>query len=123
MLTINALSASDGAIVTVSPQYLSAVGISLLFKTIDRVKKRVNPRIKVAGILITMYDNRTSLSKDILDIIQSTYGDTVKIFDAQIPNSTKVGEANLYHRSVIEYEPQNKASSAYLDLAEEVMKL
>lgn len=123
MLTVNALSASDGVIVTVSPQYLSAVGISLLFKTIDRVKKRVNPRIKVAGILITMYDHRTSLSRDIFDIIQSTYGNTVKIFDTQIPNATKVGEANLYHRSIIEYEPNNKASLAYLDLAEEVIKL
>ena len=121
LLTINALIVSDGVIITVSPQILSAVGISLLFKTIDKVKTRVNPRLKITGILMTMCDNRTSLSREICDIIQNTYGSTVNIFKTQIPNSTKVGEANLYQKSVIDYEPQNKASLAYIDFAQEVL--
>jgi chromosome partitioning protein len=121
LLTVNALSASDGVIITVSPQILSAVGIGLLFKTIDKVKTRVNPRLMVTGILMTMCDSRTSLSRDICDIIQNTYGNTINIFNTYIPNSTKVGEANLYQKSVIEYEPQNKASLAYIDFAQEVL--
>lgn len=121
LLTINALTASDRVIITVSPQFLSAVGISLLLKTIDKVQTRVNSRLKVAGILMTMCDSRTSLTRDIYDIIQSSYGNTINIFNIQIPNSTKVGEANLYHKSVIDYEPQNKASLAYIDFAKEVL--
>ena len=70
---------------------------------------------------MTMCDSRTSLSRDIYEIVQSTYGSMVNIFNTQIPNSTKVGEANLHRTSIIDYEPQNKASLAYIDLAEEVI--
>lgn len=121
LLTVNAMIASDRVIITVSPQFLSAVGIGLLLKTIDKVKKRVNTQLEVSGILMTMCDNRTSLSRDVYEIVQSTYGSMVNIFNTQIPNSTKVGEANLYRTSIIDYEPQNKASLAYIELAEEVM--
>jgi chromosome partitioning protein len=121
LLTVNAIIASDNVIITVSPQFLSAVGISLLLKSIDKVKKRVNPKLEIAGILMTMCDTRTSLSRDIYEIVQSTYGSMVNIFNTQIPNSTKVGEANLYRTSIIDYEPHNKASLAYIELAEEVL--
>jgi chromosome partitioning protein len=121
LLTINALTASDGIIITVSPQFLSVLGINLLLRTIEKIKKRVNPRLKIAGILMTMCDNRTSLHREIMDNIENSYGNQINIFQTLIPNSIKVGEANLYHRSIIDYAPQNKASSAYLDLAEEVI--
>jgi chromosome partitioning protein len=100
---------------------LSAIGLDLLLKTIYKVIKKVNKRLKITGILMTMCDNRTGLHRDIYDTIKNTYKDTIKIFDAQIPKSIKVGEANLNHKSVIEYAPQNKASLAYLDLVEEVL--
>ena len=121
LLTVNALAASDGVIITVTPQFLSAIGINLLLKTIDKVKRRVNQRLKIKGILMTMCDNRTGLHRDIYDAIQSSYGETINIFNTQIPNSIKVGEANLNRKSVIEYSPQNKASLAYIEFAEEVM--
>jgi chromosome partitioning protein len=121
LLTVNALTASDGVIITVSPQYLSAIGIDLLLTTIDKVTKRVNRRLKIAGILMTMCDNRTGLHRDIYDTIKGAYENTINVFNTQIPNSIKVGEANMNHKSVIEYAPQNKASLAYLDLAEEVL--
>lgn len=121
LFTINALTASDGVIITVSPQLLSAVGINLLLTTIDKVKKRVNPRLKITGILMTMCDNRTSLHRNICDAIKNSYTNVINIFNTQIPNSIKVGEANLNYSSVIDYEPQNKASLAYIDFAEEVM--
>jgi len=121
LLPISALTASDRVIITVSPQLLSAVGINLLLKTIDKVKKRVNQRLQISGILMTMCDSRTSLYRDIYDAIQSSYGDIINIFNTQIPNSIKVGEANLNYKSIIEYAPQNKASLAYIDFAEEVI--
>ena len=121
LLTINALTASDGVLITVSPQYLSAIGIDLLLKTIFKVQRKVNKRLKITGILMTMCDNRTGLHRDIYDTIKTTYEDTIKVFEAQIPNSIKVGEENLNHKSVIEYAPQNKASLAYLELTEEVL--
>jgi len=120
-LTVNALTASDEVIITVSPQYLSAIGIDLLLTTIDKVKKRVNKRLKIAGILITMCDNRTALHRDIYDTIKDAYENTIKIFNTQIPNSIKVGEANMNHKSIIDYAPQNKASVAYIEFAEEVL--
>lgn len=121
LLTINALTASDGVIITVSPQFLSAIGINLLLKTIEKVKRRVNHRLKIKGILMTMCDSRTGLYNEMYEIIKDAYSDMIPIFSAQIPTSIKVGEANLKKKSVIEYAPQNKASLAYLKLAEEVI--
>ena len=121
LLTINALTASDGVIITVSPQLLSAIGINLLLKTIDKVKRRVNQRLKITGILMTMCDQRTGLYSDIYDLLKNSYGGAINIFNTQIPTSIKVGEANLNRKSVIEYAPQNKASLAYIELAEEVI--
>lgn len=121
LLTINALTASDGVIITVSPQLLSAIGINLLLKTIDKVKRRVNQRLKITGILMTMCDSRTGLYNEMYEIIKNSYSGMINIFNAQIPASIKVGEANLNKKSVIEYAPQNKASSAYIELAEELI--
>lgn len=120
LLTVNALAASDGIIITVSPQFLSAIGISLLLKTVDKVKKRINPTLKVEGVLMTMCNNRTNLYKDICDAIENSYSSKINIFNTQIPASVKVGEANLNRQSVIEYEPKNKASIAYMNLAKEI---
>lgn len=120
VLTLNALTASDEVIITVSPQFLSAVGINLLLKTIDKVKRNVNKQLKISGVLLTMCDNRTNLYRDIYDAIESSYSKTINLFNTQIPNSIKVGEANLNRKSIIEYAPTNKASLAYLNFAGEV---
>ena len=121
LLTLNALSASDGVIITVSPQFLSAIGINLLLKTISKVKTRVNPQLQIEGILMTMCDNRINLYRDICDVIENSYSGVINIFDTQIPNSVRVGEANLNRQSIIEFEPKNKASTAYIRFASEVM--
>ena len=121
LLTVNALAASDSVIITVSPQYLSAIGLTLLMKTINKVKRHIHPSLQIEGILMTMCDNRTTLYKKINEIIQRAYSQTVNIFNTQIPYSVKVGEANLNHMSIIEYEPKNKVSIAYTALAEEVL--
>jgi chromosome partitioning protein len=95
MLTINALVACDSVIIPVTPQYLSAKGLELLLRNIIRVKKRINPKIEVDGILLTMYAERMKLSKEVLSIIKEAYGSQIHIFKSMIPISVKVGEANM----------------------------
>lgn len=123
MLTINALAACDSVLIPVTPQYLSAKGLELLLKNIIRVKKRINPKIEVDGILLTMYAERMKLSKEVLSIIQEAYGDHINIFNSRIPTSVKVGEANMKSKSTIEYDPKNKVSSAYMEFAKEVVPI
>lgn len=121
LLSVNALAAADGVIITASPQFLSAIGISALLNTIKKVQRHVNNELKVLGILLTMCDERTRLFNDVFDTLKTAYSETVSIFSVHIPHSVKVGEANLNQMSVIEFQPNNKASAAYRQLAEEVL--
>ena len=122
LLLINALSASDGVLITVNPQFLSVMGLEALIKTINKIQRRVNSRLEILGILLTMCDSRTKLFKDIKAALEEVYSGSLPFFETHIPYSTKVGEANLNRLSVIEYSPDNKAALAYLDLAEELRK-
>ena len=123
MLTINALTACDSVLITATPEYLSAKGLELLLKTIIRVKKKLNPKITIDGILITMFKERTIISGEILSLIEDAYGKSLKVFDSKIPSSVKVGEANLNSKSIIEYKPDNKVALAYNDFAKEFVAL
>lgn len=123
MLTINALTACDSVLITATPEYLSAKGLELLLKTIIRVKKKLNPKITIDGILITMFKERTIISREILSLIEDAYGKSLKVFDSKIPSSVKVGEANLNSKSIIEYKPDNKVALAYNDFAKEFVAL
>lgn len=120
MLTINALSACDSVIIPVTPQFLSAKGLELLLKNIIRVKKFINPNIKVEGILLTMYSERTKLSKEVESLITEAYGSQIKIYNTKIPTSVKVGEANMNSKAVLEFDPKHKVSEAYRNFANEV---
>ena len=119
MLTINALVACDSVLIPATPQYLSAKGLELLMKTIIKVKKRINPAIEIDGILITMFTERTKLSKEILNLINEAYGKHVKVFESKIPVSVKVGEATLNYKSIVEYDPNGKVAIAYKNFARE----
>lgn len=121
MLTINALVACDSVLITVTPQYLSAKGLEMLLKTIIKVKKNINMKINIDGILITMFNERRNLSKEILTSINEAYGSQMKIFKNKIPASVKVGEANLNSKSIIEYKPNNKVALAYKCFAKEYL--
>jgi len=126
MLTINALTACDSVLIPVSPEYLSAKGLALLINSINNIKKRINPDIKIDGVLITMINQRTNLSKEILrvlndsvEFVKGKYKLDMKIFNSMIPLSVKTGEAILNRKSVIEYDPKNKVSEAYKYFARE----
>lgn len=119
MLTINALAACDRILIPAAPQYLSAKGLELLLRNIVRVKRRINPAIEIDGILITMFTERTKLSKEIVNLINDSYGSHIKIFESKIPVSVKVGEAVLNYKSIIEFDPKGKVAIAYKNFAEE----
>ncbi|MDR1754383.1 MAG: ParA family protein [Eubacterium sp.] len=123
LLLLNALSASDGVIITVSPQFLSALGLSELIKTIKKIQRRVNGGLDILGILLTMCDSRTKLYKEIKAALEESYSASLPFFETFIPLSTKVGEANLNRKSVIEYCPNNRASQAYKELSAEIINL
>ena len=121
ILTINAITASDSVIIPVTPQLLSAVGLKMLIKTIGKVQKHINPDVSIEGVLMTMCDTRTNLYRDMSDIMETSYSQTLRIFDTIIPHSTKVGEANLNRKSVLLYDKNSKPSQAYMNFAKELI--
>lgn len=122
LLTINALVACDSVVIPVSPQLWSATGLTDLMKTIFKVRRKLNPRIKVEGILLTMCDERTNLFREARNLIDGYYKNKITVFDSHIPATVKVGEANYYSRSVMDFDPKNKAAIAYIDFAREVVQ-
>ena len=122
ILTVNALTACDSVLITVTPQYLSAKSLELLLKTIIKVKRNLNTKINIDGILITMFNERTNLSKEILSLIKDAYEDNIKVFKTTIPTSVKIGEANLQGKSIIEYAPKHKTAIAYNQFTKEYMR-
>jgi chromosome partitioning protein len=121
LLTINALSVCDEVIIPMSMQLWSATGLADLMKTISSVRKKINPKINISGILLTIYDGRTRLSREAEKLVNEHYGDTIKIFKTNIPHTVKIGEANYASRSIINYDAENKAAIAYKKFAKEVL--
>jgi chromosome partitioning protein len=120
MLTINALAACDEVIIPVSQQLWSATGLTDLLQTIFKVKRKINPQITIAGILLTICDERTRLFRESKSLLDEHYGDKIKIFDTHIPSTIRIGEANYSSKSIIDYDPGSKAAQAYIAFAKEV---
>jgi len=120
LLTINALAACDEVIIPVSPQLWSATGLTDLIQTISKVKRKINPRIEIAGILLTICDERTILFREAKALLDEFCGDRIKMFKAHIPSTVKVGEANYASSSILEYSANSKAALAYRNFALEV---
>lgn len=120
-LNINAMAAADDVIVTVNPQLLAMMGLQDFLKTVRKIKSRINDRLNVAGILLTMCDARTILCKTITEQVQETFQGQIKIFNSRIPNTVKVGESVYYSEPLIEYAPESNACRAYEELAGEVI--
>ena len=119
-LTINALAAADEVIITVNPQFLAMMGLQDFLKTVGKIKSRINNRLSVSGILLTMCDSRTNLCKVISEEVAETFQNQIRIFDSRIPTTVKVGESVYYSEPLIEYAPGNGACEAYRMLAKEV---
>ncbi|MFT9495053.1 ParA family protein [Anaerosolibacter sp.] len=121
LMTLNVLAACDSVLIPATPEYLSVKGLELLLRTIFKLKKRINPNIAFEGILLTMFEEKTNLSKNMFDMIEESYGEHIKVFHTKIPKSVKVGEANLQSKSIVDYMPTNKAALAYQALTKELI--
>lgn len=90
MLTINALAAADSVVIPTQPHYLSAKGLELLLRSVSKVRRQINPHLRIDGILMTMVMPRTNISKEVTALVRSAYGQNIKVFDAQIPHSIRL---------------------------------
>ena len=122
-LTINALSCADRVIVTANPQLLAMKGLQEFLKTVNKIRNRLNDRIEVEGILLTMCDRRTNLCKTIMGEVQDAFDGKLRVFDSMIPNTVKVGESVYYGEPLVEYAERSEVCEAYRGLAREVLKM
>lgn len=122
MITINALASADKVIIPVQSEFLAAKGMSHLMNTILKVRKQINPNLKVGGILLTMVDGRTNLSKEISNELRETYGTVFKLFDTQIPRGIRAAESTRLGESILSYDKNNKVAQGYVDFAKEVIE-
>ena len=121
MLTINALAAADTTLSPVQAQYLSAKGLEQLLQTIGKVRRQINPKLKIEGILLTMTDSRTNYGKQIDTLIRQAYGSKIKVFDQTIPRSVRAAETSAAGKSIFQHDPKGKVAEAYQSLAREVL--
>ena len=121
ILTINALTAADSVLIPVQTHYLSAKGMSQLLQTIQRVQKNTNPKLKIEGVLLTMFDKRTNLSKDISGAIRYEFGKKIKVFPLEIPMTVRVTETGMEGESIYKLDKNSKAAAAYEALTREVL--
>ena len=121
MLTVNALAASDQVLIPVQANYLSAKGLEQLLQTVNKVKRQINPKLRIEGILLTMVDYRTNFAKEISTLIRDTYGGRLKVYDADIPRSVRAAEISAEGVSIFKHDPGGKVAEAYQSLTKEVM--
>ena len=122
MLTINALSCSDKVVIPVQDHFLAAKGMGHLLKTVSRVKRTINPNLEVGGILLTLVNKRTNLSKETIQDLNETYGRAIKLYDTQIPLAVKTAESTSRGKSIFKYDKNSKVATAYEDFAKEVLE-
>ena len=123
MLTINALAAADSVVIPTQPHYLSAKGLELLLRSVSKVKRQINPPLRIDGILMTMVMPRTNISKEITATVRSAYGQKIKVFDTQIPHSIRAVEATAEGKSIFAYDKGGKVAAAYEQFGKEVAEL
>lgn len=120
MLTINALAAADSVIIPTQPHYLSAKGLELLLRSVSKVRRQINPHLRIDGILMTMVMPRTNISKEVTALVKSAYGQNIKVFDSQIPHSIRAVEATAEGKSIFAYDKNGKVAAAYEQFGKEV---
>ena len=123
MMTVNTLAAADGVIIPVQAQYLSAKGMEQLLQTVGKVRRQINPKLKIAGVLLTMVDQRTNYAREVSDLLRRTYGGKIRIFSTDIPHSVRAAETSAEGKSIYLHDPKGKVAQAYAQLTKEVIQL
>ena len=121
LITLNALVAADSVIVPVQAQYLPAKGMTQLLQTVSKVKRQINPDLQIEGILLTLVDNRTNLSRSTATALKENFGKHIKIFGSTIPIAVKAAEVSSKGQSIYAYEPNSPVSKAYAEFTKEVL--
>lgn len=121
MITLNALSAADSVIIPVQAQYLPAKGMTQLLQTVSKVKKYINPNLKIDGIVLTIVDSRTNLAKSTVEALKQNFGNHIKLYRSYIPSAIKAAETSSKGKSIYAYEPNSSVSKAYTELTKEVL--
>ena len=120
-IAINALAAADTTLIPVQAQYLSAKGLEQLLQTVQKVRRQINPKLKIEGILLTMTDSRTNYGQQIDNLIRGAYGSKIKVFDQTIPRSVRAAEISAVGKSIFQHDPKGKVAEAYKSLTKEVL--
>lgn len=121
MITINVFTCADSILIPVQAAYLPIKGLEQLIKTIGKVKRQINQKLEIEGILLTMVDNRTNYAKDISNLLIENYGSKVHIFENSIPMSVRAAEISAEGVSIYKHDPNGKVASAYQSLTKEVL--
>ncbi len=119
LLTVNALCAARGVMVPVQCEYLALEGLTELMETLRRVREGLNPDLALEGILLTMYDDRTNLARQVVNEVRQFFGESV--FEVIVPRNVRLGEAPSFGKPIILYDIKSKGAEAYLSLAREIM--
>jgi chromosome partitioning protein len=120
LLTVNALAAADAILIPVQCEYLALEGVSNLVETLERIRTAFNPNLEIDGVVLTMYDDRTNLARQVVDDIRTYFKD--KVFSTIIPRNVRLGEAPSFGRPIMLYDIKSKGAESYLNLAREVIQ-
>lgn len=120
LLTVNGLTAADSVLVPLQTEYFALEGVTELLETVERVRSVFNPALEIEGILLTMYDDRTNLSRQVLDDIRKHFGSLV--YNTVIPRNVRLGEAPSFGKPVLAYDIKSKGAEAYLSLGKELLQ-
>jgi chromosome partitioning protein len=114
MMTVNALAAADSVIIPSQPNFLSTKGLNLLLRSIAKIKRQINPRLRIDGILLTMVDNRTNNAKSIITSLRSSVGENIRVFESEIPFSVRAAECSLSGESIFSHDKNGKVAATYV---------
>jgi len=123
ILTLNGLTASDGILIPMQPEFLALEGLTQLLKTIALVRERLNPELVIAGVLLTMYDGRTRLTREVEGEVRKFFGGTTQVFDTVIPRTVRLAEAPSHGLPITLYAPSSNGAEAFRNLAQEVLSV
>lgn len=120
LLTLNALTAADAVLIPVQCEYLALEGISQLTETLERIRQALNPALEIEGVVMTMFDERTNLSRQVVDEVRAVFGDLV--YATVVPRNIRLGEAPSHGKPIFLYDIRSKGAEAYLNLAKEFVE-
>ncbi len=120
LLTINGLTAADSVLVPMQCEYFALEGVSQLLTTVERVRDALNPALEIEGIVLTMYDDRMNLARQVAEEVRSHFGE--KVYRSVIPRNVRLGEAPSFGKPIILYDIRSRGSAAYVDLAKEFIQ-